>query len=190
MTGSCVIKITRPYYHPSAPDGTNVRAIKREPRTNSAILFEHQGVIIGINTFYKSKAHGYPTNQLHADISFEIPEGNTVQLVQHHIAVSAPRVDSWKSKVSGRVWTKPGRTEEFPRDATMVGRNKAWRWGTAQGYGNTKHATFFFSALLFEGFELKNLEIKIPTFLINNQEVELPIITLKLNSEDLWTSVP
>jgi len=154
------------------------------------ILFERQGVIVGVNTFYESIQHGYPTNKLYADISFEIPEGEVVQLVQHHVEVSAPSKDSWKSELSGKVWTGPGRTENFSRDAPMIGKNKAWRFGTAQGYGNTKHAAFFFSALLFEGFELETLEMNIPKFLINDFEVALPMITLKLNSEDIWTSLP
>jgi hypothetical protein len=72
----------------------------------------------------------------------------------------------------------------------MIGKNRAWHFGTAQGYGNTHYAAFFFSALLFEGSELETLDIIIPKFLVNGCEVSLPVITLKLESEDIWTSLP
>lgn len=150
MTVSCAVRIDTPYYQPSAIGGTNVRADRWAPRTYSVILFKHQGVIVGVNTYYKSMQRGHSTNKLYLDFSFEIPDGGVAQLVQHYIEVSASSKDSWESELSGKVWTGPGRTEEFPRDAPMIGKNEAWRWGTSRGYGNTKHAAFFFSALLFE----------------------------------------
>ena len=187
---SCAVKIVTAYYQPSAISGTNVRAIKRQPATNSVMLFEIQGVIVGMNTFYQPEQRDSSANKLYADISFEIPEGKIIELLDYEIEVFAPTGNSWKSELSGKIWTGPGRAEKFPRYAPMIGRNKAWRLGTAQGYGNTKHAAFFFSALLFEGSELETLQVKIPKFLINGFEVEIPIITLELDSEDIWTSLP
>lgn len=179
---ACLLKIPTSYYRPEALGGKVVRTM--EPRTNSAILFERQGSIIGINTSPNDKG------QLYVSISFEIPDDKVVQLLEQHVVVSVPSKGIWKSKLSGLIWTGLGRTEGFPLDAPMIGMNSGWRFGTATGYGNTKYAAYFFKALLFPSQEEKTFEIKMPKFLMNNTEVELPQIRFILDSEDLWTSLP
>jgi len=179
---ACVLKMPYSYYHPEALGGKVVRAM--EPRTNSVILFERQGSIIGINTCINGK------HQLDVSISFEIPDDKVVQLLEQHIEVSVPSKSISKRKLSGRIWTGLGRTEGFPLDAPMIGMNSGWRFGTAKGYGETKYAAYFFKALLFPSQEEKTFEIKIPRFLVNNTEVELPKIRFTLDSEDIWTSLP
>jgi hypothetical protein len=189
LTTSCLLKVTSPYYRPSADTGENVRAIKRQPRTDSVILFRHDGVIVGVNTLLKSKHHGFSESTLSVDISFEIPEGNEIRLVDKHVKVFAP-LESWNSELLGRIWIAPGRTEIFPIEKMMIGKSDAVRFGTAQGYGNTKNATFFFSALILKGAELETFELELPGFVINDFEVNEPIISFNLNEEDVWVSVP
>jgi hypothetical protein len=179
---ACLLKITTPYYLPAAPGGTVVRTM--QPRTNSAILFERQGVIIGVNTTTDDK------DQLYVSISFEIPDDELVQLLERHIEVSIPSKDVWESELSGWVWTGPGRTKDFPLDAHMIGKNSASRFGTANGYGNTTYAAYFFKALLFAARSEKTFKIVMPKLLVNNIEAELPKIEFTLESEDLWTSLP
>jgi len=181
---------TTPYYRPSAPEAVNARAIKSFPRTDSVLLFERHGVIIGVNTVYKSVATGYPSNELILHISIEVPDGKKVRLGEYSLEVYAPSGKSWSTDLTGHVWSSPGRTTEFPVYGEMIGRNKAWRWGTSQGYGNTTHAAFFFSASIVENAELASLEVKLPIFQINGADIELPNVSFSLQSEDLWYSVP
>ena len=72
----------------------------------------------------------------------------------------------------------------------MIGKNSAWRFGTAKGYGNTKYASFFFKTVLLNNPEIKAFEIKMPKYLINNTEVELPRIKFNLDNEGILTSLP
>jgi hypothetical protein len=181
LMAGCLLNVSTRYYLPAAQGGTIVRAM--QPRTNSVILFERHSVIVGVNT----TDYG---DQFNASISFEVPEGNIVQLLEHHIEVSVPSKESWKSNLSGHIWTGPGRTGDFPVDAPMIGKNKGWRLGTAKGYGNTKNAAFFFKALLFATPGPKTFVIKMPKFRVNNMEVELPLIEFTFGSENLWISVP
>ena len=154
-----------------------------EPRTNSVILFEQHGVVVGVNTVFH-------VDRVDASISFEAPEGRTVQLLAHQIEVSVAPGNTWNSKLSGHVWTGPGRTSDFPVDAPMIGKNGAWRLGVARGYGNTKHAAFFFKAPLFATPGPETFAMKMPRFRVDNVEVDLPLIEFTLGSEDLWTSLP
>jgi hypothetical protein len=181
LTAGCLLNVSTPYYLPAATGGTIVRAM--QPRTNSVILFKRQGVIIGVNT----TDYG---DRFNASISFEVPEGKIVQLLEHHIEVSGPSKESWKSNLSGHIWTGPGRIGDFPVNTPMIGKNEAWRFGTAKGYGNTGHAAFFFKAFLFATPGPKTFVIKMPKFRVNNMDVELPLIEFTFGIENLWIAVP
>ncbi len=181
LISSCVVNTPTPYYRPEAADGSVVRAM--QPRTKSAILFDREGVIIGFNTAYTYE------HALSASISFEVPEGKVVQLVEHNLEVQVNSA-SFNSALSGKIWTGPGRTTNFPLNTPMIGKNAGKKFGTATGFGNTDNAAYFFTASLFTKPAPKAFKIKIPKFLINNTEVDLPIVSLKLDSEDLWTSLP
>ena len=189
MASSCATRVSTAYYQPSAIDGKTVRSDKWVPHTNSIILFERQGVIIGVNNLYEPVRKEWKVQ-----LSFEVPEGNTAQLLQHQVDISSPSKGYWKSgALTGWTWSGPGRTEEFPVDAVMVGKDDAWQWGTARGFGSTRHAAYFFSAVMYERDEaesLDRLEIRIPGFLANNSVVELPVIQLQLDVEDVWYSLP
>ncbi len=186
---SCATHVSTAYYHPSATGGKNVRSDKWVPHTNSIILFERQDIIIGVNNLYDSNK-----KQWKIQFSFEVPEGKTARLLQQHVEITSPSKGGWQSgAITGRIWSGPGRMEEFPADAIMVGRNDAWRWGTARGFGSTRHAAFFYSAVMYEADEaesLEYLEIKIPGLLVNDSVVGLPVIQLHLDIEDVWYSLP
>ncbi len=178
---ACIVNITTEYYRPSAPEGEVVRAL--EPRTNSVILFERQDTIIGINTWVD-------TNDLYATISFEVPDDTQVKLLDNHLIISLDSRASWERKLSGRVWSGPGRMKEFPIDNVMIGKSSVWRFGTGKGLGQTSNAAYFFKALLFKKAENNSFKIRMPRFLVNNSEMRLPTIEFYLESEDLWTSLP
>ncbi len=179
---ACVVNIPTQYYSPSALEGEIVRAL--QPRTNSAILFNRQNTIIGLNTSTDNN------NDLYATISFEIPDDTQVKLLDHHLTITPYSKESWSSPLSGKVWTGPGRTKEFPPEGIMTGGSSAWRFGTAKGFGQTQNSAYFFEAFLFKMAQENSFQITMPRFMLNNTELSLPSVVFTLAKENLWTSLP
>jgi hypothetical protein len=175
---SCVANILTPYYFPSAPGGAVSRAL--QPGTNSIITFERDGVVVGVHVRIQLES-------IEALLSFEIPDHKTVRLLTHHLEVFESPNKVWNSELTGSIWTRPGRTTEFPVDSDMIGKSRAWKLGIAKGLGETKHAAFFFAAPLFSKPGPSSFAIQPPRFQVNDAEVELPRIEFTFDQEKLWT---
>lgn len=178
LTG-CVAYLTTPYYRPSAPEGRLRRAM--QPATKSVIVFNRQGVLIGLNTAENS------SNQLVATLSFEVPSNTTVQLQDRHLLLTLESGETQTCTLSGWIWTGPGRTAPFSPDSIMTGDSIAWRFGTAMGFAESKYAAYFFAAPLFPMARHKAFRLTLPKVRIDRTEHMLPTVSFTLDSEKLWT---
>lgn len=176
---SCATHTLTPYYLPTAPGGTVGRAM--QPRTNSIITFQREGVIIGVCVRFHLE-------RVEAVISFEIPDHKTVRWLSNQIEVIESNGQRWNRELAGSVWSGPGRSKEFPVDGPMVGKNRAWSLGMGKGLGNTRMAAFFFNTPLFPRPSPSSFSLQLPSFEVDEIPVQLPPIEFTFDEEKLWAS--
>ncbi len=175
---SCIIRTLTPYYLPAAPGGSVSRAM--EPRTNSVITFQREGVVIGVCVRFHLE-------RIEAVISFEIPDHKTVRLYSNQTEVIESNGQRWSRElaISGS-----DRSKETRVDEPTVGKNRAWSLFQRRGLSNTRMAAFFFRAPLFPRPGPGSFSLQIPGFEINEVPVQLPPIEFTFDEEKLWSSVP
>jgi hypothetical protein len=167
------------FHRPSAPEGKVVRTSC--PPVHRFILFERHDVTIGTSSGVGAKG------PLKGVVSFEVPEGKVVRLLDQEIEVSAPSRGTWKGRLApGIVWP-PGSFQ--PRDAqpdkplmgiTLKHMIAWWPFSAAPTpYGHSRHAyySFEFSVSLAEAEVSEAYVLKLPKFSVNDVVVELPPIT-------------
>jgi hypothetical protein len=180
LISSCAVKYPVDYYHPEATGGKVVRT--GQSRTQSAILFEQEGVIIGFHTSYYDE-------KIHARISFEVPDDKVVQLVDQNVEVKV-NAATYRIVLSGSVWPEGWFSQpiDFPIFSPMIGKKA--KYGSVRGFGDTRNANFFVDGSIVTKPQPEAFQVKLPRFRINNVEVNLPVIRLKRASEDVWVVVP
>jgi hypothetical protein len=160
-------------YQPSAPGGV-VLSAHCPPEPRSVIRFERDSILVSAKASYNSE---YPRrNGIGVRITFEVPEGKVVRLLDGVVEVSVPILGSFKGELSGPV----------PPGTPMAGETtKNKRWGTLYDppsamFAMTNHASYYFKTFL----SMPNSDtftLKLPKFLINDVEVELPVINFNRN---------
>jgi hypothetical protein len=180
LTAACAPVLTD-FYRPAAPDGRVART--HCPPAQRIILFERHDVTIGITIGMFSKGH------VEGMVTYEIPEGKVVYLLDQEVEVSVPSRGTTKAKLtSGLVWS--GGLFSQPHDASpanpLIGKTTMrLLFSTPTRYGKTNHAsyTFRFSGSLDRPEVPESLAIKLPRFSVNDTEVDLPPITFILDRE-------
>lgn len=158
------------FYLPSAPDGKVIRNGCTHQRT---VVFERHGVIIGV-------AMGR--------LSFGVPEGKVVILIDQEAGVSTREGGTRKAKLAPGIEWPPGAFQ--PRhvgpDKPLTGLTSKAAWwpfsGSPTPWGNSRDAFFSF------GFPVSPLKattyvLRLPRFSVNDIVVELPPVTFIQDSE-------
>jgi hypothetical protein len=170
---SCAPMTTK-FYRPAAIDGKVVFA--HCPPVESFILFETGGIILG------SKASKSTDDLITVMITFEVPDGKKVKLMDHEIYSLIDNQVFARSNLLGAVRVSAGRTSEFIATTPMLGKTeKKLFFKQITLYGTTEHAYYFFSGQL----SVPNLEsfiIKLPNFSVNGVLVKPPIIRFSQDS--------
>lgn len=167
--------MTTSFYRPDAQDGRVVRG--QCPPVHSFILFERNNVIVAAKASYPSE------DQIIVTVTFEVPENNVVHLIDKTVEVSTPSQGTFKGVLSGYIWTSPGRTSDFQSEMPLTGKTKKNLFlDQVTFYGVTEHAYYAFNASLSMPFTEMFL-LRLPRFLVNNIEVELPLINFRHTSE-------
>jgi hypothetical protein len=177
LTAACA-PVMLEFHRPSAPGGKVVRA---GCPPDKFILFERHDVTIGTSTGVASKG------LVGGVVTFEVPEGRVVLLLDQEVEVSASSRGTSKGRLTpGTVWA-PGSFQ--PRDAqpdkplmgiTSKHRIAWWPFSAAPTpYGHSRHAyySFKFSVSLAEAEVSEAYVLKLPKFSVNDIVVELPPIT-------------
>jgi len=166
--------MTTSFYRPEAPGGRVVLA--HCPPVRSFILLEHDGVILG------ARVSDASADGLSVTITFEVPVGKTVRLLDDVVEVFSPVMDTVTGVLTGSVWASPGRTRDFPLDAPMLGQTTPRLFDQITAYGQTEHAYFIFDAsLAVRPSELFSLAL--PGISVNDSDVTFPPITLRRDSK-------
>lgn len=167
------------YYSPAAPGAR----IIEHPRAQE-LHFQRKGVIVGT---LLGGGGGNP-RQAWVSITFEVPEGKVVTLLDKTVEVSATDYAAQTGKISGRrvtgysFWGDPQYTDLSP-DAPMTGKTAKVN---QLGYGRqswsckSDYAIFCFSAWV-PAPESGPFSLKMPRFSVNGAEIELPLITVNQN---------
>ena len=172
---SCAPAVTVEYYRPIVVRGEVVNA--HCPPVYSFVLFEENDIIIGAHVAFSEKG------QLSSTITFEVPKDKIVRLLDHDIWFDTPSHGLSKVKLSGYIWTGPGRTSNFSPETPLRGETKKKLFfKQITSYGTTQNAYFVFYASI-DMFKPEQVTIKIPRFSVDNVVVELPEIKFKLSSK-------
>ncbi|GEM_PF-5540174 len=177
-TVSCAPLVV-PIYRASASDGEILRAHLCPPEPHSVIRFERHGVLVSARAFYKSD------NQIWVRTAFEVPEGKVVRLLDHVVKVSVPARGSFEGDLSGgRI---PLKHEPDSPSTPMMGETIKHKLRMFEGwptlydppglvmFAKTPHASYWFDAFLSVP-KSDAFTLKLPRFLVNDVEVELPVI--------------
>lgn len=172
---SCAPAVTIPYYRPVAAGGTVVNA--HCPPVDSFVLFEEHDIIVGAHAAFSEEG------RLSATITFEVPKGKTVRLLDQDLWVNIPSRGSSKVKLSGYIWTGAGRTSDFSPATPLIGETgKKLFLKQVTLYGTTNHAYYMFYATL-DVSEPEPIMLKIPKFSVGDIVVELPEVKFEWSSK-------
>lgn len=160
-------------YRPSASEGEVLNAhCPHEPR--AVIRFERSGVLVSVWT--SSYAFYPPRDEIRVLIVFEVPQGKVVRLSNGVVEISVPSDSISKADLSGPV--RPG--APMVGDTTPPQSPRTWRLPydpPQQWRALTHNASFGFTAFLPRPTSQTSV-LKLPKFLVNDVEAELPLITL------------
>jgi hypothetical protein len=145
------------------------------------LLFDQDGVVVGARVSWWEE-------QLSISMTFEVPEGRTVNLLSGLVEVQGPEGVVASGDLTGYLKVGMGATTDFPPDLPLVGKTQRWRvrpFKQVTHYGTTNRAFFWFSTTI--GIpESNRFAVALPAFKINGVELELPEIEFRLDTEFHW----
>jgi hypothetical protein len=145
------------------------------------LLFDRDAVVIGTRVSWWEE-------QMAVTMTFEVPEGRTVNLLGGQVGVHSPGGVAASAELTGYLRVGMGATTDFPPDFPLVGKTQRWRVRPFQQithYGTTKHAYFWLGARV--GIpESERFTVVLPAFTINGVESKLPEIEFRLDTEFHW----
>lgn len=162
------------FYRPDAVHGKVVKAWC--PPVHSIILFEVHEVVVGFEVSSSQE------NRVLVTMTLEIPEKNSVQLIDHSVEILSSTQARLRGDLSGRVWVSAGRTGEISLRTPMHGKTEKSLFDQITRYGKTKHAYYFLRAEI-AAVPFENLSLKPPRFLVNGMQVDLPVISFSRINE-------
>jgi len=183
-TAGCV-PATHSFFRPSAPGGTLIRG--HCPPVHSVILLERSGVIVAIRV---SESSSHTARVL---LSFEVPQGRIVRLKERTVELSVPGQGAYQGELDGWVWESRYESHAFPVDNPMTGKTRQSGSDTVTGYGSggTPHLFYTFRATFKAKVPMLDSDVftlKLPRFLVNDADIELPVIDFRRTSEFLIAS--
>jgi hypothetical protein len=109
------IPVQSDYYEPEAPGGRLIHG--HCPPVDELLLVELDTAVLIV------RARKLAERQVSVYLGFEIPEGRTVTLMDHHIeALDSAGGAHSSGELQGRIWTGVGRTGPFDPGTPMVGQ--------------------------------------------------------------------
>jgi len=160
-TGCAPILTT--FEQPQASGGVIVQ--RTCPPTPSVLLFKKEGVVAAISM------NEPEAGRTALQVSFEVPSGRTVRLLERALEVSIARGEHYRSELFC-LWCGAGGKSVDP-ESLITGRTNRWPLGTTTGYGTTRHTFYLFStevATILEG----TFTVTLPKVLLNGRLWEMP----------------
>jgi hypothetical protein len=168
--------VTERYYRPEAAEGRRTDATC--PPAPSVWLFDRDGVIVGARATRE-------TGAISIELTFEIPEGKLVQLVEDAIAVEIDGRSS-RAPLRGSTFVSWGKTREVAADESLEGASRHVFQSNYTPYYGVSNAVYAYRATVETGTPPELLDVRLPKFRVNGAPRSLPDVRFQWDSVFHW----
>jgi hypothetical protein len=166
--------VSSEYYRPGSSEG---RAIKATcPPDPSFWVIDREDVVVG------TRVRSWDSNIIKIDMTFEIPQGNSVRLLSQTLTVTTSGGGTLQGELSGSVKASHRRIRKIEPGEILQGGSRSLFGAGYSPYFRIFNSLYWYSASL-DVNQPDQLTIRFPSFLVNGVEQSLPVINFTPNTD-------